>query len=243
MLTVYTDWISGDNQYRMRYGKQYTGGDGVDDLSYKPSTAGVPTGSSGSQHLPYIAVEIEYDNPTRSFARFGDSNTEGYGWFDSQTNNLSTPTKPITCANFGMSSNRSIQYFTVADAVIKKGMAFTDWVIPSHSHNDSNGTDFDLDQTKVQILKVLDEADSLGVQVWIWTHWLGTTTGSPASDPEIETYLTWIRSICAQGRANLVDIAANWISATYSSDGNVHPNAAGIAYNKTVVNSALRRYL
>lgn len=131
----------------------------------------------------------------------------------------------------------------MADAVIKKGMAFTDWIIPSHSQNDGNDTSFDIDQTKVQILKILDDADSIGVRVWIWTYWRGINTGVSANDAQLEEYINWIRALCASGRANIIDIAENWIRSTYSSDSNVHPNTAGIAYCEQVAINEIRRQL
>lgn len=238
VLTAYSNWTGGNNTYRLHYTRAYTGGDGVATPTLMPSTVGEPSGAT-DENYPYIGVEFEYDIPTRAFAIIGDSNSEGYQWHVEAIRYVSVPTRPITSANFGMSSNRSIQYLSQFDQVFKKGARFTDWLVPSHSANDVNDTDFDLDQTKVQMQRILDEADSLGVTVWIWTYWRGINTGFSANDAQIEEYLEWIRDICTQGRAKLVDIAANWSRASYTVDSNVHPNATGIAYCKSVFISAL----
>lgn len=237
LLTEYSSWISGtDLTTRLRYVKTYTGGDGIADYSKMPASAGAPTGASGHS-FQYLAVEFEYDVPTRSFGAFGDSNIEGSAGagFSQAVNELSIPTKPLTYANFGMSSSRSIQFLSMLDNVVSEGMKFTDWIISSHSENDANGTTFDINKTKLQVLKVLNDAEYLGVTVWIYTHWKGV---HGADDPELLAYIQWIRDLCGKGRAKLVDVAANW-QDSYSSDGGIHANTTGIAYCKSVFKAAL----
>lgn len=235
--TIYDEWILGTNPVRrLRYLRTYEGGDGIADYTKVPAAAGAPNGTV-DEHYPYIAIEYEYDVPARSFAMIGDSNIEGSAGsgFLQAIRELSTPAKPLNCANFGMSSNRSIQYFSMLDSVIAEGMGFTDWIIGSHSTNDSVRTTFEVNKNKLQILRVLNEADSLGVTVWIYTHWSGI---HGADDPEVVEYLTWIRGICSQGRAKLIDVSANWLDA-YSSDGGTHANTTGIAYCKDLFKAAL----
>lgn len=235
--TVYDDWLTGTNlTRRLIYVRAYTGGDGISDYTKVPAAAGAPNGSV-IEDYPYIAIEYEYDVPARSFIASGDSNLEGSAGlgFQQAVKELSTPSKPLEFANFGMSSCRSIQYFAMLDSVLSEGMSFTDLIIGSHSTNDFVRTTFEANKNKLQILRVLNDADKLGITVWIYTHWSGI---HGADDPEVVAYLTWIRGLCSNGRAKLIDVAANWLDS-YSSDGGTHANATGIAYCKDLFKAAL----
>lgn len=237
----YDTWLAATNPAsRLRYLRTYTGGDGIADFTKVPAAAGAPNGTV-NEHRAYIAVEYEYDVPTRSFALIGDSNLEGSAGsgFNSAIKTMSTLAKPMEVANFGASSNRSVQFLSIFDQGVFKGMRFSDWVLGNFSHNDYPDAYLEIDRTKNQILRILNEADNLGVTVWLYTHWQGEHGAGNAIIRELDN---WTRSICAQGRAKLVDVAANWLDS-YSDDGGTHANTAGIDYCKSVMMAALSKNL
>lgn len=236
----YLDWAAGLSTSRLWYVRGYTGGDGVENFSLVPASVGVPNGST-TEHAPYIAVEFDYDVPVRSFGCFGDSNTESYKWPYQAITSISTPQVPYTAANFGMSTCRSLQYFTMLDNVVQRGAPFSDWLIPSHSTNDATNTQLDVDVTKAQILQRVAEAARLGVKPWLWTHFYGVhgPVGTNGNDPEVMAYLDWVRALCATGAATLVDTAAGWVRASMLASDNTHPNEAGAAYMAEVFRAAL----
>lgn len=239
--TNYDTWVAGSTpSSRLRYIRGYSGGDGIADFTKVPGAAGAPNGTV-DENMAFIAIEVEYDVPVRSFITVGDSNIEGSAGsgFRQAIGDLSTISKPLTSSNFGASSNRSVQYFSIVDQVLRKGMRFTDWIIPTHSQNDYPDVTLELDRTRIQMLRILNEAERLGVTVWFYTHWAGV---HGADNALIIAYTNWIRSLCAQGRAKLVDVAANW-QDSYSSDSGVHANTEGIDYCKNVMTEALRKNL
>ncbi len=214
-LGNYTAWAAGDRRQRLTYVRAYTGGDGVADFTVQPAVAGVPNGTIDESY-PMVFFEFDYDVPVESFACWGDSNTEGYAWPFRAINRLSTPEKPVTGANFGMSTNRSCQYFTLADNIISTGAGFNHWLFPSHSTNDGTNTRFDVDRNMAQIAHRVQEAQRLGVRPWLWTHFLGVfgPPGTSGNDPEIMVFLDQIRKLCLATGAVLVDVAANWNRST-----------------------------
>jgi len=237
----YDAWVAATNPAsRLRYLRTYAGGDGIADFTKVPAAAGAPNGTV-DEHRAYIAVEYEYDVPTRSFALIGDSNIEGSAGsgFSSAIKTMSTLSKPMEVASFGASSNRSVQFLSIFDQAVFKGMRFTDWVLGDFSHNDYPDAYLEIDRVKNQILRILNEADNLGVTVWLYTHW---DSEHGAGNAIMRGLNNWTRSICAQGRAKLVDVAANW-QDSYSSDGGVHANATGISYCKDVMTAALSKNL
>lgn len=238
----YNEWVAGNNRRRLVYARGLTGGDPTTTFTILPTGAQAPDGSLQSQNYPYIGVEVEYTTKVRSFACFGDSNTEGYAWPFNAIAQMSTPEKPYTWANFGMSTNRSVQYFSMMDMVLKKGLRPTDALFPSHSSNDNPTTMYDFDQLRVQMLERVKLCNDLGITPWIWTHFYGVVNGvtGVGNSPTEAEYLNWIRELCASGKAKLVDIAAGWIRATMRSNDNTHPNTVGVAYCEGVFLNALQ---
>ncbi|KAF1041315.1 MAG: hypothetical protein GAK35_03405 [Herbaspirillum frisingense] len=238
----YDAWVAGSKAKRLTYYRGITGGDPTTTFTLVPSAAGAPDGSLASQNYPYIAVEVEYTVKVRSFACFGDSNTEGYNWPFDAILQMSTPDAPYTSANFGMSTNRSVQYFSMMDAVLKRGLRPTDVLIPSHSTNDAPATVYDFDQLRVQLLERIKLCNDLAITPWIWTHFYGVVKGAgdPANNVAEAAYLDWVRALCAAGKAKLVDIAKGWDRASMRAADNTHPNATGIAYCTGVFLSALQ---
>jgi lysophospholipase L1-like esterase len=240
--TEYNEWAAGNKARRLVYARGLTGGDPTTTFTIVPTGAQPPDGTLQSQNYPYIGVEVEYTTKVRSFACFGDSNTEGYAWPFAAIAQMSVPEAPYTWANFGMSTNRSVQYFSMMDMVLKKGLRPTDVLFPSHSSNDNPTTVYDYDQLRVQMLERIKLCNDLGITPWIWTHFYGVVngpTGVGNLQPEAD-YLNWIRALCATGKAKLVDIAAGWVRATMRSGDNTHPNATGVAYCTDVFLNALK---
>lgn len=240
--TEYDAWVAGNKASRLVYFRGISGGDPTTTFTLLPAAAGAPDGTIQSQNYPYIGVEVEYTTKVRSFACFGDSNTEGYAWPFAAIASMSTPEAPYTWANFGMSTNRSVQYFSMMDMVLKKGLRPTDALFPTHSSNDNPTTVYDFDQLRVQLLERIKTCNDLGITPWIWTHFYGVVSGPTGvgNSPQEAAYLDWVRALCAAGKAKLVDIAKGWDRATMRSPDNTHPNATGIAYCTDVFLKALQ---
>ena len=241
----YDAWAAGSKARRLVYFSWISNGSGADPASnftLMPSSAVPPDGNIASLNYPYIGVEVDYNVKVRSFACFGDSNTEGYSWPFEALAQMSTPNTPYTWANFGMSTCRSVQYFSMMDMVLKKGLRPTDVLFPSHSSNDNPNTVYDFDQLRAQMLERIKLCNELGITPWIWTHFYGVNNGVTGANnsPQEADYLNWIRAICATGKAKLVDIAAGWVRSTMRSNDNTHPNATGIAYCTNVFLNALK---
>jgi hypothetical protein len=205
----------------------------------------VPAASPGvtSAQFPYIAFEFDYDVKVRSFAFVGDSVTEGYNWPTNSVNAVTTPSKPYTFANLGMSTHRQSEFSANFDQYLKRGAKFTDVLFPSHSTNDSQAllinSNTGFNRLRNQLLQFLDMCDAHGIRVWLWTHYLGFNQTASANSFEAVNYIAWVRTICAQGRANLVDISAGWDKATMLGGDATHPNATGQAYMQSVFQAAL----
>lgn len=227
-------------------------------------TVTVPTGWVAPPSLAtdttinYFALEFDYDVPVRSFGFMGDSNVEGYAWADRAIASVSTPDKPYTSANLGMSTNRWVEFEATLHQFLKRGAPFTDLLIPSHSHNDlatvvgdalvpqnagRNGTILEYDRQRERILRTIDMCDQLGIRVWLWTHFNGYhLTGAPEAETVI--HLQWCRDLCASGRAVLVDVT----SPTFQSENtggtlledNIHFTTAGITRAMGIFITALR---
>lgn len=214
-----------------------TAGDFISDLTI------VPTAVPGTTKffIPGFCIEFDFRVKGRSFAVPGDSNSEGYGWMYTAIAEMSTPDRPYVSANLGMSTHREIEYMANFRQFLKRGYRPTDVLIPSFSHNDfqtiPNKVGFDRQRNR--ILQALDLCDSIGAKAWIWTHFRGTNTGVGPNDWTAIEFNQWVRSLCATGRATLVDVANGWNSATMVADDKTHFNELGKAKAKADFKAAL----
>lgn len=265
--TNYTNWLAGTDPWvRLRLGgvcnttPQDAIGTGVIAL---PTAWTAPPAVAADAIPLYFALEYDYDVPCRSFLAIGDSNTEGYAWLDHAINAVSTPEKPYVLANMGQSTCRWVEFEQTAMQMLYRGMAPTDIVMPSHSHNDTatavgnSLTDpinnrgqaaAEYSRQRQRILALLDVCDRLGAQAWIWTHFNGyhrTNLGPP--EPETVLHLQWVRDLCATGRAKLIDItndafvAANGAGANLLEDDIHFTIPAGRDYARAVAITSLKK--
>jgi len=238
---MFNAYVAGSPTGRFLLAPGVGAGDHVADptLSRSAATMYDPT-LYNTGFWPNIGMAAEHNMPTRVFAGFGDSITEGYSWWQVAVYTLSTQKAPCYVANFGCSTNRSAQYLEVLKTQLREENYFTDVLFPSFSPNEV--------QTMTNALAdgfiaVLQEAIALcaayNKRLYIWTSYAQYTTryaGNTTSVNAIKRINDWVRTEAAKAGAlfNLIEIADGWDNAsmivTVNSD-NTHPNAAaGIPY-------------
>ena len=135
--SAYNGWLSGKPTARFLVAPSAGAGDHVADptLSRSGATLYDPALYNTGIWLN-IGVAAEHNTPTRVFAGFGDSITEGYTWWQDAVLTLSTQKAPCYVANFGCSTNRAAQYLDLLKTQLREENYFTDVILPSFSPNE-----------------------------------------------------------------------------------------------------------
>jgi len=204
------------------------------------------SGTDNFQTAPFF-LEFDLDLPAekvRSFAFVGESHIEGF-LYPTTAFAAVKPSLPVgTVLNyvpFGMSSNRSSEYFTNFENYLRAGLGVTDVVMQTLSTNDTIDSPDKLIRSYMQISKRVDEYLAVGIRPWIILMFVGGGTSSGANlTAETADYWNRIRTLCSNKRIPLIDIAKDWqYNAAWLPD-NVHPGAPGIALWNAQFEAALR---
>lgn len=238
---LYNAYISGTPTARFLFAPGVGAGDHVADptLSRASATMYDPA-LYNTGFWANIGIAAEHGIPTRVFAGFGDSITEGYSWWQNAVYTLSTQKAPCYVANFGCSTNRSAQYLEVLKTQLREENYFTDVILPSFSPNEVQAMTNTLADG---FIAGLQEAIALcavyNKRLYIWTSYAQYTTRYAANSTAVNAIKRindWVRVEAAKPDAlfNLIEIADGWDNATMIVTANsdfTHPNAtAGIPY-------------
>ena len=237
----YNAYLAGTPTARFLFAPGVGAGDQVADptLSRSAATMYDPALYS-SGYWPNIGIAAEHGIPTRVFAGFGDSITEGYSWWQNAVWTLSTQKAPCYVANFGCSTNRSAQYLEVLKTQLREENYFTDVILPSFSPNEvQTMTNALADGFIAGLQEAIELCRVYNKRLYIWTSYAQYTTRYAANSTSVNAIKRindWVRTEAAKVGAlfNLIEIADGWDNTTMivtANQDNTHPNAtAGIPY-------------
>ena len=238
---IYNNWLGGAPNGRFLVAPNAGAGDHVADptLSRSGVTMYDPALYNTGIWLN-IGIAAEHGIPTRVFAGFGDSITEGYSWWQNAVLTLSTQKAPCYVANFGCSTNRSAQYLEVLKTQLREENYFTDVILPSFSPNEvPTMTDALADGFIAGLQDAIALCAAFNKRLYIWTSYANKTSrynGNSTSTAAIRKINNWVRTEAAKAGAlfNLIEIEAGWDNATMIVTANsdfTHPNpTAGIPF-------------
>ncbi|MYN42733.1 hypothetical protein GTP55_25650 [Duganella sp. FT109W] len=246
LQTQYNLYNSGSPRGRLMYHPVVgTNGDHVADPTLSKSTAVLydPTTTAGFwKNMAWVA---EHGIPTRNFAGFGDSITEGYQWWQNAVLDLSTQTAPCYVMNFGCSSNRSNQYLGLMHSMIREPEnRITDVILEAFSSNEPSNT-IDVNTADIFIAELSDAIDAAfarNMRIYVWTSYAAKTQGYNGANAIacITKINNWVRNN-AGPKFQLVEIEAGWNNSTMIAGDNTHPNATGIAYMSAQILPIIQR--
>lgn len=239
--SMYNNYIGGAPTGRFLVAPNVGSGDHVADptLSRSGATMYDPTlyNTGIWQNIGFAA---EHGIPTRVFAGFGDSITEGYSWWQNAVLTLSTQKAPCYIANFGCSTNRSAQYLELLKAQLREENYFTDVILPDFSPNEvPTMTNALADGFILGLQEAIELCRVYNKRLYIWTSYANKTSrynGNSTSTAAIRRIHDWVRAEAIKPGAtfNIIEIEPGWDNATMIVTANsdfTHPNpTAGIPY-------------
>lgn len=231
----YNKFAANNPSARLYYCPSVGNGDHVADPTLSKAAGNVynPASTGAWKNVGIIVDHATI--PTRVFAGFGDSITEGYSWWQNAVWALSTVNAPCYVANFGCSTNRAAQYQALFNTMIRQDIPMTDIVMPSFSPNEIPLTsESQADAFIARLQSVVATCMAFNRRLYIWTSYCAKTTrysNNPGGVAAVNKINDWVRTEAAKPGAQFVmcEIEAGWNNATMNGD-NTHPNGTGIIY-------------
>lgn len=176
-----------------------------------------------------------------SITRGSNAELFGRGWTYKLMDSLSTPGRPVTTANFGISGSKADEFLSVATKVLATFPA-THAIYPAWAVNDTSAqtvTAANIATMRADLVQFLELCNTYGV---IPILWKGTPRSTDATtNPPVGYYtstdslrLDWVNSVASQYGAVVIDTLSDLTTTTVpaafkfglSVEG-LHPNSTG----------------